>query len=107
MQSGQPARYAPDVDSLTAQALGWPLPVAGLRDWLQGFGINANDKRFIATPENSELVTLDGWHIRFANWQDQDSASGQNLPKRIDLSRSTAQAGDVSIRIAIDSWQIP
>jgi outer membrane lipoprotein LolB len=26
-------------------------------------------------------------------------------PKRIDLQRATDQAGDVSLRIAIDTWQ--
>lgn len=102
-QGGQETRSAPNVDTLTADALGWPLPVAGLRDWLQGFAIDANGNRFVATPESSEVVTRDGWHIRYANWQQQN---GYSLPKRIDLARTTEQAGDVSIRIVIDSWQI-
>jgi outer membrane lipoprotein LolB len=103
-QNGQPVRTAPDVDTLTEQTLGWPLPVAGLREWLQGYAIDAAGRRIVATPQASELTTRDGWQLRYAAWQD-DTPTPQNRPKRIDLSRHTAQAGDVSIRIVIDSWQ--
>jgi outer membrane lipoprotein LolB len=102
-QANQPVRSAPDVDALTAETLGWPLPVSGLRQWLQGFGIDASGKRFIANPQASDFTTHDGWRIRYANWQDE--ASPQSRPRRIDLARNTAQAGDVSIRIVIDTWQ--
>jgi outer membrane lipoprotein LolB len=103
-QAGQPVRTAGDVDQLTAQTLGWPLPIAGLRNWLQGFGIDANGKPFIATaPTDNEggpsVTTRDGWRIHYVSWQD---AGSDSLPKRIDLERSTEQAGDVSIRIVID-----
>jgi outer membrane lipoprotein LolB len=104
-QAGQPVRHAPDVDALTAQTLGWPLPVSGLREWLQGIAQTASGQRFVATPQQSEVVTRDGWQIRYANWQPDDSPPPQARPKRIDLVRNTQQAGDVSIRIAIDSWQ--
>ena len=104
-QAGQPVRHAPDVDALTAQTLGWPLPVSGLREWLQGIAQTASGQRFVATPQQSEVVTRDGWQIRYANWQPDDTPPPQARPKRIDLARNTQQAGDVSIRIAIDSWQ--
>lgn len=104
-QAGQPVRHAPDVDALTAQTLGWPLPVSGLREWLQGIAQTASGQRFVATPQQSEVVTRDGWQIRYANWQPDDTPPPQARPKRIDLVRNTQQAGDVSIRIAIDSWQ--
>lgn len=103
-QAGQPVRHAADVDALTAQTLGWPLPVSGLREWLQGIALTASGQRFVATPQDSEVTTRDGWRIRYANWQ-PDNASPQARPKRIDLVRNTQQAGEVSIRIAIDSWQ--
>jgi outer membrane lipoprotein LolB len=101
-QSGQPARTAADVDALVAETLGWPLPVAGLRGWLQGFAVDASGKRFIANPQATEVATRDGWRIHYAAWQDD---AAQSRPRRIDLDRSTAQAGDVSIRIVIDNWQ--
>lgn len=110
-QAGRPPRVAADVDALAADALGWPLPVAGLRDWLQGFAIDGSGHRVIATPSTTTttVATPDGWRIHYASWQNDDPAAGDpaahNHPKRIDLERSTAQAGDVSIRIVIDSWQ--
>lgn len=106
-QSGQPARSASDVDALTVQALGWPLPIAGLRDWLQGFGQNAAGQRFSAAPaadDGFNVTTADKWLIQYTNWQDRNNGA-ESYPKRIDLARSTAQAGEVAIRIVIDSRQ--
>ncbi|WP_395823656.1 lipoprotein insertase outer membrane protein LolB [Collimonas sp.] len=105
-QAGQPLRSAGDVDSLTVQTLGWPLPIAGLRDWLQGFGSNAAGQRFVATPatDTYDVTTADNWRLQYANWQNQENAA-ESYPKRIDLARNTKQAGDVAIRIVIDSRQ--
>lgn len=99
VQPGQPMRVAPDVDTLTAEALGWPLPVAGMREWLQGFATDAGGRRFVASPRQDQVATADGWRIQYTAWTDE------GRPRRIDLSRSTQQAGEVSIRIVIDSWQ--
>ena len=110
-QAGQPSRTAADVDLLTAQALGWPLPIAGLRDWLQGFGADANGKPFNVNPASDNgvttVTTADHWSIQYASWQPAEGIAGavNDLPKRIDLTRNTAQAGDVAIRIVIDSAQ--
>ncbi|HJU71887.1 MAG TPA: lipoprotein insertase outer membrane protein LolB [Paucimonas sp.] len=104
-QSGQPPRSASDVDSLTAQTLGWPLPVAGLREWLQGFALDRHGRRVVATSRTPRINTPDGWQIRYENWEDDATPTSQARPKRIDLSRYTEQAGEVSIRIVIDSWQ--
>src|SRR5438445_537267 len=82
------------------------LPVAGLRDWLQGYATGADGRRFIASAEHDSVNTRDGWRIRYVSWQDEPASSGAAItrPKRIDLARSTAQAGEVSMRIVIDSW---
>lgn len=103
-QARQAPRTATDADALAAGALGWPLPVSGLRDWLQGFATDADDKHFVAAPYGgaTDVTTRDGWHIHYSNWQDD---AAQNHPKRIDLSRNTVQAGDVTIRLVIDTWQ--
>jgi len=101
-QSGGVTRTALDVDALAAQSLGWPLPVAGLRTWLQGFAVQANGQPFVATPAADRVVTRDGWRIHYVTWDDGDPA--QVRPKRIDLERQTEQAGDVVIRLVIDDW---
>ena len=100
-QSGK-ERTAPDLDSLTTQALGWTLPVSGLRDWLQGYAVARDGSRFVATPANDTVITRDGWKLDYVSWQDDAAAVPQ--PKRIDVTRiALGQAvDDMSIRIVID-----
>jgi outer membrane lipoprotein LolB len=99
-QSGQAPRSAADIDSLSAQTLGWSLPVSGLRDWLQGYATGADGRRFIASPANDSVTTRDGWRLRFVSWQGQGAAHPQ--PKRIDAERSASAAGDeLAIRIVL------
>lgn len=106
-RSGQPPRSARDVDRLVADTLGWPLPIAGLRDWLQGFATDLQQRPFVAISlAPSSVKTADGWQLHYASWQAGDTATMPAHPKRIDLSRTTAEAGDVSIRIVIDHWQV-
>jgi outer membrane lipoprotein LolB len=98
--AGQPPREAKDIDTLTAQTLGWSLPVSGLRDWLQGYATDANGKRFIASPANNSVVTQDGWRLRFATWQ---AGTATPTPQRIDAARSaTATTDALDIHIIVD-----
>lgn len=105
-QAGQAPRTAADADALAAETLGWPLPVAGLRDWLQGFATEAQGQRWSAPASDAPvtLTTQDGWQLSYASWQ-TDAALPIPRPRRIDLARTTTQAGTVAIRIVIDSWQ--
>ena len=105
-QSGQPPRSADDANQLMAQTLGWPLPIAGLRDWLQGFATDSSGKAFVArAPADGDgvaVTTQDGWRIQYLNWQAATADGGARMPKRIDLDRYTDQAGEVAIRLVID-----
>ncbi len=105
-QAGQPIRSASNVDALTIQTLGWPLPIAGLSDWLQGFGRNAAGQCFVATPatDTYNVSTTDNWRVQYTNWQIQSDAA-DSYPKLIDLARDATQVGNVAIRIVIDSRQ--
>ncbi len=101
VQADKAPRVAKDIDSLTAQSLGWSLPVSGLRDWLQGYATAADGKRFVATPANNSVLTADGWRLRFVSWQDE--AAPHPVPKRIDAERNaSATADELAIRIVID-----
>ncbi|MGO4380120.1 lipoprotein insertase outer membrane protein LolB [Pseudoduganella sp. RAF53_2] len=100
-ESGKPPRSAPDIDTLTARILGWSLPVAGLREWMQGYATAADGKRFNASPGNTDVTTKDGWRLSFVSWQD---GSNPPKPKRIDAERSASgQIEEVSLRIVIDA----
>jgi outer membrane lipoprotein LolB len=105
-QSGREPRSAPDLDSLTTQALGWTLPVSGLRDWLQGYATARDGSRFVATPANDTVITPDGWKLDYVSWQEPLPGNGAAYPqpKRIDVTRiALGQAvDDMAIRIVID-----
>ncbi|MEO8839601.1 MAG: lipoprotein insertase outer membrane protein LolB [Herbaspirillum sp.] len=105
IEANRAPQGASDVDTLAQQALGWPLPVSGLRQWLQGFTLNANGQLQPVARQADTSINTDGWQIRYVDWQVDDT--GSSHPKRIDLTRTTADAGPVSIRIAIDMWQTP
>jgi outer membrane lipoprotein LolB len=97
-QANRAPRTAKDIDTLTQQALGWQLPVAGLRDWLQGYAVDAQGKRFAASPANNNVVTRDGWRLRFVDWQ---KGTATPMPRVIKAERSTTGSGDLTINISI------
>ncbi|MFZ6849849.1 lipoprotein insertase outer membrane protein LolB [Undibacterium sp. RuRC25W] len=96
-QDGQAPRYAQNLNQLLQDHLGWALPVAGMRDWLQGFTLQADGTRQALSRIDQQLDS-DGWTLRYVSWQ-QDV----DLPKRIELSRYTTEVGNVSISIFIQA----
>lgn len=101
VQSDGEKRHASDVSALTAQALGWPMPVDGLRYWLQGF-IPTQEGALQTVSAVTPGFRSDGWQVRYVSWQ---RSARIQYPKRIDLERATAEAGDIAIRIVIDEWR--
>lgn len=98
-ESNKPPRYASDANQLLYNMLGWPLPIAGLRNWLQGFVDDAHVTPI--TEASSKEIDIDGWHLRYAAWKTENNIE---RPKRLDLTRHTEQAGLVSLRIVVDEW---
>lgn len=101
VQSDGEKRQAPNVSMLTQEVLGWPMPVDGLRYWLQGFVQNANGTLDMASPESTPSFQSDGWRVRYVSWQRNASIQ---YPKRFDMERTTAEAGDIVLRLVIDDW---
>ena len=95
------ARTAQDVDALVFEELGWPLPVSGLRDWIQACRRDQKGKQIPIEPEDPVLTTLDGWQVVYPAWTD---APGGRRPKRIDLKRKDKEQGAIAVRLVIDEW---
>ncbi len=96
------SRTAASADALTAATLGWPLPVEGLRYWLQGFVRTGAQAMPAVAPSGPDSFRSDGWLVRIPDWQASGSAA---IPKRIDLSREDGQGGEIALRIVIDEWR--
>lgn len=100
-QAGRAPLTEANIDTLTQRTLGWPLPVAGLRDWLQGYAVDAQGQRFAASPARNEVVTKDGWRLRFVEWQDPNAT--QPAPRVIHAVRAAAgDIQDLQIRIVVN-----
>lgn len=101
-ENGKAPRSAADIDALTTQALGWTLPVSGLRDWLQGRAMAAGGQPFAASPAGdgaaNSVTTADGWRVSWVSWHEG------GRPKRIDAERgATGKLDHMSIRIILDA----
>jgi outer membrane lipoprotein LolB len=100
VQSDKQPRVARDINTLTAETLGWPLPVDGLRDWLQGYAKSADGQHFAASPARNKVTTADGWNLTFVDW---DESGARPQPRRIVADRkASAVSGELSIRIVVD-----
>lgn len=103
-QANQAPRYAADIEALLHSQLGWSLPVAGLRDWLQGYTKNAQQTYLPVPAEDDARLNVDGWQLRYVSWAREQVTPH---PKRIDLYRNDSQAGEITIKILIDQWTTP
>jgi outer membrane lipoprotein LolB len=93
----QPARHAPDAESLTREALGYGLPVSGLTWWMQASP--APGSPFEATYDAAGRIARlkqDGWVIDYLQY----SADAPRRPRKVELARE-----DLVIRLVADDWQ--
>lgn len=92
----EPPRQAASVEALTAETLGYALPVAGLTYWVQGSADPARSFEMSHDQRGMPLrISQDGWTIRYL----QFFPDGPNRPRRMTLSRD-----DLEIRLVTDTW---
>jgi len=92
----QPTRRAPDAESLTREALGYALPVAGLAWWVQGRPDPGSP--FESTQDASGRIAQlrqNGWVIDYLQY------AADARPRRMVVAREGLQ-----IRLVADSWQV-
>jgi len=97
LRPDQPPVQADNEDALMQEALGWSLPLAGLRYWVLGMPQpDAGMRKSIDDQGRLIWLEQDGWHIDYTSYQTVD---GFSLPRKLRLKH-----GDTSARMVIDSW---
>jgi len=90
---GEPVLEAENVEALTQKALGFRLPLSGLRYWLQA---KTNPSSPSEIRLNSlgvvEQISQDGWTIDYLQYR-------ENRPRKIQVARE-----GLEIRLVIDEW---
>ena len=83
---------AADAESLTEQALGWRLPLAGLPDWVRGRASPGRPAELRPGAGGSLELMQDGWHVAYEEFRG-------GRPFRLRISRE-----DLEIRLVVDRW---
>ena len=89
---------AQDMESLMQQALGWQLPLSGLRHWVTA--LPAPDSEFnVERDANGQVSMLhqQGWDIHYSHYA---AASADALPLRLSLKRE-----GMEVLLLIDEWE--
>ena len=88
----------PDADALTQQLLGWPLPVSGLADWIEGRPVPSRVARVEREGGRVVLLEQDGWTIRLPEYSEATAR-----PRRLILERQAgATTPSVVLRLIVD-----
>ena len=89
---------AQDMESLMQQALGWQLPLSGLRYWVMAepapegeFSLEHGDGG------QASVLRQQGWEIRYSRYA---AAAADALPLRLALKRD-----DMEVLLLIDEWE--
>jgi outer membrane lipoprotein LolB len=87
-----------DADALTQRLLGWPLPVSGLADWIEGRPVPTRVARVEREGGRVVLLEQDGWTIRLPEYSEATAR-----PRRLVLERpATANTPSVVLRLIVD-----
>jgi len=91
---------ASDAEALMREALGWSVPVGGLRYWLLGRDDPGGGAAHpTLDPEGRPLtLTQGGWEVRYLDYLPAEPVS---LPARVQLDR-----GDLHARVVINRWEL-
>jgi outer membrane lipoprotein LolB len=96
---GQREVRGANAEALTYEVLGWPLPVAGFRDWIDGRPVPARPAAE-RTSADGKAFDQDGWTITVLERFDE----GRGPPRRLVFERPEAQGltPAISLRLVLD-----
>ena len=91
--------HGPDPDLLVERAVGWPIPVRWMSEWLRG--LPAPEGAGTRYAEDGALRALEwaGWQLDFNRWN-QLGGNGVLLPARV-----TAEKSPYRVRAALSGWR--
>ncbi len=81
-----------DAESLTEQALGWRLPLAGLSDWVQARASPGRPVEMRGNADQGLELRQDGWNVAYEEFR-------RGRPYRMRLTRE-----DLQIHLIVDRW---
>jgi outer membrane lipoprotein LolB len=90
----------PSAEALTYEVLGWPLPVAGFRDWIDGRPVPERPSRDRTTGDQTKAFDQDGWTISVLERFNE----GRGPPRRLLFERpeTPSVAPAISLRLVLD-----
>ncbi|MFP4160752.1 MAG: lipoprotein insertase outer membrane protein LolB [Ectothiorhodospira sp.] len=93
-------RHARDPDGLVYDALGWRLPVSGLRYWILGIPAPRGDvkARELDAAGRASRLEQAGWTVRYQRY---DETQRPALPDRM-----TLEYDDIRLRLVLDDWRM-
>lgn len=89
----------PDPDALVERAVGWPIPVRWMSQWLRGLPAPRGARTDYADDGALESLSWGGWALAFERWNRLDG-SGVLLPARV-----TARNPPYRVRAALSGWR--
>ena len=87
-----------DPDLLVEQAVGWPIPVRWMSQWLRGLPVPRAATSGYAEDGVLETLTWAGWRLEFERWR-RLAGAGVLLPARV-----TANKPPHRVRAALSHW---
>ena len=91
-------RSAAEAEVLVSEALGWPVPVTYLRDWLRGLPGTARARTAFADDGSLAALRYDGWEVEYRAFE---RVADVLLPRRLEATN-----GPYRVRVVIRDWSL-
>lgn len=90
---------AVDAESLTAQVIGTPFPVSGLRYWVRGLPApDSAGTRGLDGKGRLQWLEQAGWRIAYRGYE---TVAGRDLPTKLFMEN-----GQYKVRLVVDTWTL-
>ncbi|MGH6622968.1 MAG: lipoprotein insertase outer membrane protein LolB [Burkholderiaceae bacterium] len=92
-----------NADALAERLLGWPLPVGGLADWIEGRPVPGRPARVERIDGRVASIVQDGWTIQVAESFEAVNQVAPRRPRRLVIERPASGPDPaVTVRLILD-----